>query len=108
MFLNTETKEYPRFQGDLELLGWVAGQSLPENWVEVQAVPFPTNIPANHKTVEAEPVEINGIWTQVFDVVPMTAEEIERRDAPKTASDKLAALGFTEFEIAAIRRGILA
>lgn len=36
----------------------------------------------------------------------MAAEEIERRDAPKRAKEKLIALGLTESEVEALVRGL--
>ena len=37
----------------------------------------------------------------------MTAEEIEKRDAPKTARAKLVALGLTDLEVEALARGLV-
>lgn len=107
LFLNTKTNEYPRYQGDLELLGWIYGEPLPTDWVEVVSVEPPIEVPKNSKVVEQTPIEIEGGWTQVFKIEPMTAEEIEQRDAPITVKAKLIALGLTEVEIHALSRGLL-
>lgn len=108
MYFNTKTKEYPRFQGDLESLGWTAGTTLPSDWVEVIATSYPDNVANDFKVVELEPIEQNGVWVQNFDIVPMTAEEIELRNAPITAKAKLVELGFTELEIKALmQRSVL-
>jgi hypothetical protein len=45
--------------------------------------------------------------TQQWLVRDMTAEEIERRDAPLTAKAKLLALGLTEAEVEALVRGLV-
>lgn len=107
MYLNTETNEFPRFQGDLELLGWVAGTPLPHGWVEVEQAEYPTDIPTDFKVVANEPEQVNGKWIMNFSVIPMTEEEIERRNAPVTAKAKLLLLGLTENEITALMRGLI-
>jgi len=76
-FFNTVTNEYPRYQGDLELLGWQLGQPLPENWVEVVYTDMP-EITENKKVYEILPQNIDGIWTQSWQVDDLTAEEIEQ------------------------------
>lgn len=77
LFFNKETKEYPRYTGDLELLGWKEGQALPDNWVEVIGdIPDPQK---DRYYVEKTPLEIDGIWKRQFDVVFLTEEEIAIR-----------------------------
>lgn len=107
LFLNTVTGEYPRHIGDLELLGWKQGEELPENWVEVEyATTYPE--PGIDEVVfEDEPLKKNGKYYQNLKTRPMTAEEVERRDAPKRAKEKLLALGLTELEIEALTRGLV-
>ena len=78
-FFNTVTGEYPRHQGDLELLGWTVGEPLPQDWVEV----LPSEVPAlgqNQKLVELAPKLIDGVWTQRFSVADLTEEELARRE----------------------------
>lgn len=97
--------EYPRHYGDIMLADptWKKGDPLPEGWVEVAEASLPT-AGENEKVVEGFPKEVKGVMTQNWEVRPMTAEEIERRDAPETAKAKLLALGLTEVEIAALGR----
>jgi hypothetical protein len=78
-YLNLETGEYPRHIGDLYLLGYKDEEELPEGWVQV----VPTENPApgvDQKAIEVAPKLINGIWTQQWEVVDLTTEEIARRD----------------------------
>lgn len=75
MFYNTSTKEYPRYQGDLELLGWKEGEPLPENWVEVEVVEMPEHLPME-VAYEDEPIQIDGIWKQNWKVRDLTQDEI--------------------------------
>ena len=77
-FLNTATQEYPRHQGDLELLGWNAGEPLPQDWVEVLPSERPT-VESNQEAVELAPELVEGVWTQRWSVVELTEEEIARR-----------------------------
>lgn len=74
-YLNTETKEYPRHQGDLELLGWSVGEPLPEYWVEVEEVSAPETS-EGEVTVELEPKLVDGIWIQQWEVHVLTDEEL--------------------------------
>lgn len=76
-FLNTVTGEYPRHQGDLELLGWSVGEPLPQNWVEVAPVERP-DCEESQKAIEIAPVLLDGVWTQRWEVVDITAEELAR------------------------------
>jgi hypothetical protein len=79
IYLNVNTKEYPRHDGDLELLGWQIGQPLPEGWVEVVG-DFPT-LEAGEDCSEIEPKEINGVWTRQWSIVQITEEELKERVA---------------------------
>jgi hypothetical protein len=87
IYLNTETNEYPRHDGDLELLGWSLGEPLPTNWVEVQSVPQPET--SDEQTAyEAAPAEIDGVWTMVWVVRDLTEAE-KRTIALNAIKDKV-------------------
>ena len=108
MLLINPENEYPKHIGDLKLAhpNWQEGDALPNGWQEVA---YASEVPSrgeNEVVYETEPTLINGKLTQTFAIRPMTAEEIERRDAPKTAKAKLVALGLTEAEVEALIRGI--
>lgn len=100
---------YPRFYGDVQLDDptFELGGVLPEGWKEVQETPMPTP-GVDEEIVYLDPIEIDGIWTQQWDVRPLTDEEIERRDAPAKAKAKLIALGLTELEVEAMLSGRIA
>ncbi len=73
-YMNTITKEYPCYPGDLELLGWVQGDTLPENWVEVLEVELPA-ITEHEKLTIGFPVKKDGKWYTNPVVTIMTDEE---------------------------------
>jgi hypothetical protein len=73
-FYNTVTNEYPRYQGDLELLGWIPGNPLPENWVNVIDGDMP-EVPENKIILEDLPKEINGVWTQSWKIDDSNIED---------------------------------
>jgi hypothetical protein len=71
-YYNTETNEYPRYQGDLELLGWTAGEPLPANWVEVLEIES-LDYDCENEIVELLlPENKNGKWHQKIIVRPIT------------------------------------
>lgn len=76
-YLNTETMEYPRHIGDLYIIGYKDGNSLPENWVEVQESPMPS-LGENQKVVEISPALIGDVWTQQWQIENLTEAEIEQ------------------------------
>ena len=106
MYISPEN-EYPRFIGDIQLEhpNFAAGDELPEGWVQVKESDAP-KLGENQILYEDFPVEVDGVMTQNWQVRDMTVEEIERRDAPKTARQKLLDLGLTELEIDALLRGL--
>jgi hypothetical protein len=92
IYLNTQTQEYPRFIGDLQLLGWVVGEPLPENWVEVTSINPPT-ITNNQIATEEFPVNIDGTWSMSWVVRELTEEEKTNIAAANQAElDKFTAL----------------
>jgi len=99
--------EYPRHIGDIQLEHpkFKDGDTLPEGWVKVAEADRPT-VGENQVAYEAHPEEVDGVMTQNWIVRDMTQEEIDRRDAPKRAKEKLIALGLTEAEVEALVRGI--
>lgn len=100
--------EYPRHYGDIQIENpnWKKGDPLPEGWVQVAEAERPKR-QTDKVIFEDFPVEVNGVMTQNWQVRDMTAEEIERRDAPKRAREKLVALGLTEAEVDALVRGLV-
>lgn len=105
MFISP-TNEYPRYIGDVQLEhpNWEYGDPLPEGWTEVEYSDYPSA--GEYEVVfEDFPVEVDGKMKQNWQIRPMTAEEKERKDAPKKAREKLIALGLTELEIDSLVKG---
>lgn len=107
-FYNTETKEFPIFLGDAQVAnpdwdGDVENPPAPLVWVRDVLVEHV----ADKVIEEAEPKQVNGVWTRQFTYRNLTAEEIERRDAPETAKTKLKALGLSDAEIQALSQGLI-
>lgn len=100
--------EYPRHYGDIQIENpnWNFGDELPSGWKEVEQQPRPDTL-VNEIAYEDFPKEVNGKFLQNWIVRPMTAAELERRNAPKTAKEKLLGLGLSEIEIEAIARGLI-
>lgn len=109
MLLITANDEYPRFQGDLELAhpDWKEGDALPDGWRIVVQSEVPEMDYATEIAEEGFPVEVNGVWQQNWVVRKLTAEELERMNAPKTAKEKLVALGLSDLEVEALVRGLV-
>lgn len=108
LFINADN-QYPRHIGDLlnTQPNYVEGDALPEGWHAVIVSEFP-ELGVDETLEEVFPVlNESGEYVQTFEVRPMTAEEIEHRDAPATAKSKLVALGLTEIEINALTRGLI-
>jgi len=99
--------EYPRHIGDIQLEhpNFQEGDALPEGWVKVEEAERPTP-GENQIAYEGQPEEVDGVMTQNWIVRDMTQKEIDRRDAPKRAKEKLIALGLTEAEVEALVRGL--
>ena len=74
-YYNKITEEYPRYTGDLELLGWVQGEPFPDGWVEVTDTDRP--LCESDETVEiANPVQDSeGIWKAAWTTRKLTDEE---------------------------------
>lgn len=74
--------EYPRHIGDLYLIGYKDGEDLPEGWVEVVDTELPS-FNDDEKVLEIEPVLIDNVWTQQWQVVNLTEEDIAVRERQK-------------------------
>lgn len=107
-FYNTQTKEFPIYYGDvlIEYPDWDQDFSNPPSadlvWVqdaEVEIIP--------DKIIEdAEPIQVNGVWTRQYSYRDLTTEELARKNAPATVKAKLEALGLTPVEIEVLTRGL--
>ena len=69
VFINTDTFEYPRHAGDIEL-------NPTANWEPVIQTPAP-DIEKGWLAEELPPIQINNIWTAQWTTRVMTQEELE-------------------------------
>ena len=93
MFINTITKEYPRFIGDIQLLHPNATENdLPDGWALVVETPKP-EYQEGKAIYEIAPKEVGGVWTQQWNVRDFNAEELEiHRKNDKKVGEFLAKL----------------
>lgn len=79
-YINTETNEYPIFEGDLRLrfplTSFPSPFSPPEGYVEVQETPQPEINWEEHFLQEGVPENIEGVWKQKWEIVNLSSEEI--------------------------------
>lgn len=99
---------FPRYYGDImaQHEGWQLGDALPTGWQLVADAPSP-DYAADETFEDGVPAIIDGVLTRTYNVRKLTAEELETRNAPLTARQRLVDLGFTDAEISAIARGII-
>ena len=99
---------YPRFIGDVqvEYPNYKEGDTPPNGWFLVEETEYP-EAEADKAIEEVLPVLVDGVYKQTFNIRPLTADEIEKRNAPITAKAKLTELGFTDAEIQALVRGLI-
>jgi hypothetical protein len=99
---------YPRYYGDIISANpdWVLGADLPDGWQFV-ADSEPPVYGDDEIIQDGFPEFVDGILTRTFVVRSLTEEELEARNAPRTAREKLELLGFSSAEITAIARGII-
>ena len=99
---------YPRYYGDIISANpdWVLGADLPDGWQFV-ADAEPPVYGDDEIIQDGLPEFVDGVLTRTFVVRSLTEEELEARNAPRTAREKLESLGFSSAEITAIARGII-
>jgi hypothetical protein len=69
LFINTDTMEYPRYEGDIAV-------EPNANWAEVQTTTMP-EYAVGQAPYELTPTLIDGVWIQQWAVRDLTAKEIE-------------------------------
>lgn len=75
-YLNTATGEYPRFDGDLELLGWQQGTPLPASWVSVEIDPYPEIFDGQTAETTDPQQDAAGTWRVTWTVRNLTEDEL--------------------------------
>ncbi len=88
-FYNTETKEYPRYAGDLFLLGWSQGSPLPEGWVEVFVEDEPTVDYGHNFRLLPPELDDSGHWVARYTTWEMTDAEKEEAAAIRALAQQL-------------------
>lgn len=90
MFIKISTQEFPRFEGDVRLDHPEIGADFvcPDTYSEVLLDPEPAFDYATQKLEYSTPRCEGGIWRVGFEVVNLTAEEIEMRK-PKAPPPQL-------------------
>lgn len=74
-YINLTTNEYPRHQGDIELV--------PEDvFAQVQWVDMPEFDKVTQRCYEGFPIETNGVWHMTWIVRDATQEEIDLASKP--------------------------
>ena len=86
-YIKLATLEYPRYQGDIRLEHREIGLDFvcPDTYSVVEEVPAPQIDYSTHTAYELPPENIDGVWTRVWAVRELTAEEIQLM---KEAADK--------------------
>ena len=107
MLYISPNNEYPRHYGDIMIAdkSWKLGDPLPDGWREV-TMAHPPIAEGDFVAEELEPLEIDGVLTQNWVVRAMTQNEIDFRDAPKRARQKLLEYGLTDLEISELMRNL--
>ena len=106
LFINTDTMEYPRYEGDI-------ANETNSNWAEVERTTMP-EYADGQAPYELTPILVNNVWTQQWAVRDLTPEEIENSRSlhleylqklrmPQVDIDRLMASELTSEEIAALR-----
>jgi hypothetical protein len=81
IFINTNTNEYPRHIGDIQILyPYHKGEDfLPDGWHLVEPTAHPT-ITSEQTVEESFPVNIDGKWKQSWVVRDLTDSEAQEKE----------------------------
>ena len=106
IFIDSD-RNYPRFIGDLNIQhpSWVLGDALPPGWDLVDETPTP-EVGQTQVLEESYPELVDGRYIQVWSVRDKTEAELAIDDAPRSAREKLRALGLNDAEIDALALGL--
>jgi hypothetical protein len=90
LFINTDTLEYPRYQGDVDL-------DPSANWAEVTQSQTPET-GENQVAFELAPEKVDGVWTTVWSVREFSTEELKQRAIEKARMKVLNNVAITQEE----------
>lgn len=86
MYIKTDTLEYPLHEGDIRLrfpnTSFPRPFEPPAGYAPVQSVPRPV-VDHTLNVAEGVPENLNGVWTQKWDVTPATSAEVAARTTVK-------------------------
>jgi hypothetical protein len=96
-FIKIPTLEYPRHEGDIrleypEILETQTGDTFPcpETYAKVIQSSMPVYNYLEQKCLEQFPQNIDGVWTQVWQVFNLTEEEKQQQQQQQTISNSIA------------------
>jgi len=80
-YIKLLTLEYPRHQGDIRLEHSDIGEEFvcPETYAHVEYVEMPDHNNETQTAYQLPPVNTNNVWSMVWAVRDLTAEELEDR-----------------------------
>lgn len=89
-YLNLNTNEYPRYEGDIKLLNlnWTNDLPLPEGWVVVHSSISPEHN-SNQYAIEVFPKLIDGEYYQEWQVIDFTEDEMLQINTPKPEKNSI-------------------
>ena len=83
IFLKLSTMEYPRYEGDIriehpEIPDDQTGDNFPavDDYAVVEQTPIPTYDPNTQYVTQTTPIQVDGTWQSVWEVVDLTADEL--------------------------------
>ena len=86
VYININTQEYPRYQGDIRLIHPEIGEEFvcPPCFVEVKETEQPQPESNNYYVEEDSPKEIDGVWHQQWKQTLLSQEQKYKRDTQPT------------------------
>lgn len=110
VFINTETGQYPVYQGDIQQLYPSMSFSIPfippRPFEPVAVTPQPSTT-FNQKAIQRGVEQVDGVWKQVWEVVELTPSELQIKNniiagaVRRRRDDLLSATDWTQVEDAA-------
>lgn len=85
IYINSETLEYPKFQGHIRddnpwITDDIQGDDFPNPppapYVLVADTPLPAHDPATQAVRELAPIQTDGVWARVWEVIALSPEQI--------------------------------
>ena len=78
-YINLLTNEYPLTEADIRAANKTTSFPIPfaatNDYAEVRQTVRPPESPLEYRVVEGAPIQVDGVWTQVWETVSLTEEE---------------------------------